>query len=428
MKLKFPYGKSFLEADIPDGRISCIMESSLDECHPSMDERELVWQSMENPIGTQRLSELAVGKRRVILLASDHTRPVPSRIIIPLMLEEIRRGNPEAEVTILIATGCHRGTRWEELIEKFGREIYENERILVHDCADREQMVRLDTLPSGGDLTINRLAAQADLLVAEGFIEPHFFAGYSGGRKSVLPGVAAREAVYYNHNSAFIDDPYSRMGSLDKNPIHRDMIFAAKRANLAFIVNVVINSRKQVIASFAGDCDLAHRAGCDFLNGKAARRPVRSDIVITTNNGYPLDQNIYQAVKGMCTAEATCRPGGVIISIAACSDGVGGESFYETFRSEPSAEAILADFRRRSPSETIEDQWQSQIFARILSRHRVIFVSEQPEQIVRDLHMIPAGSVEEALEIADSLLGRADGSICVIPEGISTLILPDNMG
>lgn len=427
MEFKFPYGKTYLKADIPDSRISRVMENNLDAGQSETEQEELVRRSLEKPVGSPRLSEMAVGKRKVVLLASDHTRPVPSKIIIPLMLEEIRSKNPGAEITILIATGCHRGSRKEELLEKFGREVYENERIVIHDCDNREELVFLDTLPSGGQLVLNRLAVEADLLVAEGFIEPHFFAGYSGGRKSVLPGVASREAVYYNHNSAFIDDPYSRMGSLDKNPIHRDMIFAAKRARLSFIVNVVIDSRKQVVASFAGDCDLAHRAGCDFLNKKAAEYPVRSDIVITTNNGYPLDQNIYQAVKGMCTAEATCRPGGVIISIAECSDGVGGDAFYETFRSEPSADAILEDFRRRTAAETVEDQWQSQIFARILSRHKVIFVSGMPDEIVRDVHLIPAGTVEEALNMADSLLGKKDGSICVILEGVSTMILPDNL-
>ncbi len=425
MRVALPYGKTKLEADLPEDRILKVMHSRLDGCRPAASGEELVRQSLERPIGSMPLAELAEGKKKVVLLASDHTRPVPSRIIVPQMLSEIRRRNPDAEVMILIATGCHRGTRREELEQKFGPEIMAREHIVIHDCRDDANLVKIGTLPSGGDLIINRMAAEADLLVAEGFIEPHFFAGYSGGRKSVLPGVAAREAVYYNHNAAFIDDPGSRAGILEGNPIHRDMIYAARKANLAFIVNVVINSEKQIVASFAGDCEAAHLEGTRFLHGLAAERPVPADIVITTNNGYPLDQNAYQAVKSMCTAEATCREGGVIIVAAQCCDGVGGDSFYRTFRENPSAEAILEDFRRRAPCETVEDQWQSQIFARILSKHTVILISDLPDTVVRELHMIPAGTVEEALAEADRLLRQERAQICVIPEGISTMICPE---
>lgn len=427
MELRLPYGKETIPARLPDGRVLRVMHSRLDEYRPGLSQEELVDRSLASPIGTPPLAELARGKKRVVLLASDHTRPVPSKILIPRMLAEIRRGNPQAEVTILIATGCHRGTTREELAQKFGPEILEQERIEIHDCWDDANMVKIGVLPSGGDLVINRLAAEADLLVAEGFIEPHFFAGFSGGRKSVLPGVAARRAVYYNHNAAFIDDPHSRAGILEGNPIHRDMIYAARKAELAFIVNVVINSKKEIVASFAGDCEEAHLAGTRFVDEMVAEDPVPAEIVLTTNNGYPLDQNAYQAVKCMCTAEATCPAGGVIIAVSKCDDGAGGDEFYRTFQEDPSAANILAGFRRRSASETVEDQWQSQIFARILASHTIIFISDLPEQMVRDLHMIPAASVEEALLLADQALGKEDAGICVIPEGVTTMIRPPRM-
>ena len=209
-----------------------------------------------------------------MIIASDHTRPVPSKIIIPPLLEEIRSVNPSADITFLIAAGCHRDTKREELVDKFGEDIVNNETIVVHDCTDRENLVSLGILPSGGELYINRLAYEADLLISEGFIEPHFFAGFSGGRKSVLPGVAARESVLANHCSEFIAHPNARTGILKDNPIHEDMLWAAKRAKLAYIVNVVINEKKEAIYAVAGDVEKAHLAGCEFLYGLCRAKPM----------------------------------------------------------------------------------------------------------------------------------------------------------
>ena len=410
-----------LEGELPDGRVKAVLRSRIDEYRPACGPWELVEKSLREPVGSRPLRELARGKRRVVLLASDHTRPVPSRVIVPQMLREIRAGNPEAEITILIATGCHRAPTQEELAEKFGPQIVEEERIAVHDSADDASMVELGVLPGGGRLRLNKLAVQADLLVSEGFIEPHFFAGFSGGRKSVLPGVASRQTVYANHCARFIDDPHARCGVLDRNPIHKDMLFAARKAGLAFIVNVVINSAHEVVASFAGDCDLAHREGAAFLAGLCRVPAEPADIIVTTNNGYPLDQNIYQAVKGLCTAEAAGTPGGVIIMAAACEDGAGGEAFFQTFAQDRNASHILERIRAVPAEETQADQWQSQIFARILSQYRVIFISRAPEEMVRSFHMTPARDLEQALALADQMLGR-EGSITVIPEGISTLV------
>lgn len=426
MQIHLPYGRTGLAATLPDERVTAVLRSRLDECAPRAEAAALVDQALAHPIGSPSLEALSRGKRRVVLIASDHTRPVPSKAIVPAMLRQIRQGNPEAEITILIATGCHRGTTRAELEEKFGPELAARERIVVHDCADEENLVTLGTLPSGGVLRLNRLAAEADLLVSEGFIEPHFFAGFSGGRKSVLPGVCARETVLANHCAAFIAHPNARAGCLDGNPLHRDMLWAARAAGLAFIVNVVLNTRHEVVGAFAGDCDAAHRAGAEFLSGLCGAPACRADIVVTTNGGYPLDQNIYQAVKGMSTAEAVCRPGGVIIMAAACGDGHGGEEFVRTFSGGQDPADILAAIQAVPADKTQPDQWQSQVFARVLARHTVILVSEAEETLVRSLHMTPARSVEEALRLADAIL--PGGSIAVIPDGISTLIEPGEDG
>lgn len=420
--VQFPYGKEIISYDIPQDRLTGVLTSEMHHYKPELSQEELVHQALEHPIGTPKLSVMAEGKKKVVVIASDHTRPVPSKIIMPQMLAEIRKGSPDADVTILISTGCHRETTKAELESKFGPEIMASEKIVIHDC-DSTDMVYLGKLPSGGDIIVNRLAVEADLLVSEGFIEPHFFAGFSGGRKSLLPGVASRKTVIYNHNAEFIANDRARTGVVDGNPIHIDMLYAARTARLAFICNVVINSDKEVIHAVAGDLDLAHVAGREFLSSKCQVDSIPSDIVITTNGGYPLDQNIYQAVKGMTAAEATVKKGGVIIMLAKSNDGHGGAEFLKTFAEEKVLERMMATFLATPKDQTRIDQWQSQIFARLLMKATVIYVSEAPDDIVADLHMVPAHSLEEAVKKAEELLGNSQASICAIPDGVSVMVI-----
>lgn len=417
-----PYGKETLKTEIEDEHLAGVLVSELHSYKAPKSGAELVQDALEHPVGSPRLCDIAVGKKKVVVISSDHTRPVPSHIIMPLLLAEIRKGNPDADITILISTGLHRGTKKEELEAKFGKEITDKEKIVVHDCDDKENMVYIGKLPSGGNIILNRLAVEADLLVAEGFIEPHFFAGFSGGRKSVLPGVASRETVMYNHNSAFIADPHSRTGVIEGNPIHNDMLYAARAARLDFIINVVIDPRHDPIFAVAGDCDLAHRAGREFLASKCQVDAVPADIVISTNGGYPLDQNIYQSVKGMTAAEATVKEGGVIVMLSKADDGHGGKSFHETFRDEKDLNRMMQTFMDRKPEETIIDQWQSQIFARLLLKATVIFVSSSDDQLVEDLHMIPAHSIEDAMEKAKAIVKKDDYQVTVIPDGVSVIV------
>jgi nickel-dependent lactate racemase len=419
----FPYGKEFLSCAIPDSRFRGELVSRFHHYKAGAGGESLVRKALANPTGVPLLSETARGKNKVVFLASDHTRPVPSRIIVPLMLEEIRRGNPRADITILVATGCHRDCTQEELTEKFGEDIVNHERIIIHNC-DSPDMVNLGRLPSGGELVINRIAVEADLLVSEGFIEAHFFAGFSGGPKSVLPGIAGRKTVVYNHNAEFIAHPLARIGVLDGNPVHRDIIFAARKAGLAFICNVVINSNKEIIHAIAGDCDLAHRAGADFLSEKCTVKARPADIVITSNGGYPLDQNIYQAVKGMTAAEASVKQDGVIIMIAKSNDGHGAGEFFKTFAEEKDLDRMLDTFMKTPKEYTRPDQWQSQIFIRVLKRARVIFISEAPDDLVKTFHMIPAHSLEEALKRAEEILGDPRASVTAIPDGVSVIVEP----
>ena len=421
MELHFPYGKETLSIDIDDKNLKGVLVSSLHDYKSQKSPKDLVEEALMNPIGSERLSKLSEGKKKVVLICSDHTRPVPSKVIVPPMLREIRKGNPDAEVTIVISTGCHRATTREELIAKFGEEIVEKENIVIHK-ADESPVTFLGILPSGGELLINSIVAEADLVCSEGFIEPHFFAGFSGSRKSILPGVASRTTVLANHCSEFIASPYSRTGILEGNPIHRDMLWAARKAKLAFICNVVINSEKEPIYAVAGDVEKAHEEGCRFLSSLCRVKAATADIVISTNGGYPLDQNIYQAVKGMTAAEATVREGGVIIMLAASNDGLGGDDFYHQMADEKDIHKTMALFLSRGRNETVPDQWQTQIFLRILMKATVVYVSSAPDGIVEDLHMVPAHSLEEALEKARKIVGKADATITAIPDGVSVIV------
>lgn len=420
--IRLPYGKKTLAHDIPDERLQAVLVSKLHDYKVEKGQEDIVREALLNPIGTLRLCELAKGKDKIVIIASDHTRPVPSKVIIPAMLEEIRKGNPRANIMILIATGCHRGTTKEELIYKFGEDIINKEQIYIHDCDEAEKLINIGRLPSGGDLIINKIAYEADLLVSEGFIEPHFFAGYSGGRKSLLPGITSRATVLANHCSEFIDDIHSRTGILKDNPIHRDMIWAGNRAKLRFIVNVILNSKKEVIFATAGDMEEAHAKGCEFLSGLCKVDAIPSDIAISTNGGYPLDQNIYQAVKGMTAAEATVNKDGVIIMLARSEEGHGGEGFFKQISEEEDINKALEKILSRGKNETVPDQWEAQIMLRVLRHARVIYVSDAPDELIRGLHMIPAHSMEEALKTAEVILGNPKASITVIPDGISVIV------
>ena len=424
-RVSLPYGRGEVTFEIPEERLNAVL-TPLQEEGGEPDQEAIVRRALEHPIGSPRVSELARGKKRILVITSDHTRPVPSRITLPIYLSEIRRGAPEAEIHILIATGMHRPTTREEMLDKFGEDIVNHEQLIVHVSTDNDHMTFKGTLPSGGELWLNDQVDWAELVVSEGFIEPHFFAGFSGGRKSILPGIASRVTVCYNHNAEFIDSPFARTGVIDGNPIHEDMLYAARAAHLAFICNVVVSAAHEVLFAVAGDCDRAHIAGRNFLLQYCQVDKIPADIVISTNGGYPLDQNIYQAVKGMTAAEATVNEGGVIIMVASSTDGHGAPRFYQTFKEEPDNEKLMAQFRATPKEETIPDQWQSQIFVRLMERATVIYISEADDQMVRDLHMTPAHSIEEAIAKADEILaakGIKDAGITVIPDGVSVIVL-----
>ena len=422
MYITIPYGKENIQYDFSENTLRGVLTSRLHEMKSECNESINVIEALANPIGSLPLSQLSCKKKKIAVITSDHTRPVPSRISMPLILEEIRHGAPEADISIVIATGVHRETSREELVYKFGEHIVENEHIVIHDAFKDGEMKYMGQLPSGCELSVNRVVAEADLVVAEGFIEPHFFAGFSGGRKSILPGVASSGSVMSNHCGMLIASPFSRTGNLLGNPLHEDMVAAAKMCRLEFIVNVVIDAEKKIVRTFAGDTVRAHEAGCAFVSEQCRVKAVKSDVVITSNGGYPLDQNVYQSIKSMTAAEASVNQDGVIICVSKCNDGSGGDELVRWFADGKTPREITDIIINTPPKETKGDQWMAQILSRIMLKARVIMVTDIcSRNIVETMGMCWCPDINTAIETAYSLCPGANG-ITVIPDGISVIV------
>ena len=422
--IKIPYYTSSLDLHVEEENLEAVINAKTDSYDPGKSETELVEEALANPIGTPRLRELAKGKQKVTLVTSDHTRAVPSKLTLPILLREIREGNPDADITILIATGLHRPTTEAEQRRMFGDAIVDNEKIVVNEAFKDEDFAYVRGLPSGAELWVNKVALDCDLLITEGFIEPHFFAGFSGGRKSILPGICNAATVNENHSYKAISSPYSTTGVLAHNPIHEDMVCAARAVNVQFILNVALNAEKKVIAAFAGDLEEAHAEGVAFVRKLAQCPSVTGDIVITSNGGYPLDQNLYQSPKAVATAEACCADGGVIIMCASCFDGMGGTHF-EKLIVRGTVDEIDEYLSKIPPKETIPEQWCAQIYSRILKKHRIILVTTYLDhELVRKANMIPASSPDEALAMAYEMMGK-DARVVVIPDGVAVLAVKE---
>jgi len=422
--IHIPYYTSGMDLHVQEENLQAVITAKTDTYDPGFSPEELVLQALENPIGLPRLRDLAKGKKKVVLVTSDHTRAVPSKLTLPILLREIRQGNPDADITILIATGTHRPTTELEQRRMFGDEIVDREKIVVNKAFQQEDFTYICALPSGAEFWVHHLAAECDLLVTEGFIEPHFFAGFSGGRKSILPGICNAATVNENHSYKAVSSPFSVTGVLENNPIHLDMICAARAVNVQFILNVALNAEKEVIGAFSGDLERAHEEGVRFVRELAQCPGITGDIVITSNGGYPLDQNLYQSPKAASTAEACCREGGVIIMCASCCDGMGGSHFADIMlRGTPQeTDAYLASI---PPRETIPEQWCAQVYMRILKKHRVILVTTfLDHDLVRRANMIPASSPDEALQLAYEIMG-ADARVVVIPDGVAVLAVKE---
>jgi len=417
-KIKLPYGRTHINADLSVFENTNVLEQA--QYIPKFTESDEVRNALQNPIGEQSLSELSRGKKRVLLITNDMTRPMPSKITIPALIEEIRRGNSGAEITILIASGLHRAMTEAELIEKMGADVVANNRVIVHNAYDTDSLAYFGELSTGNPLWLNNELLCADLVVSEGFIEAHWLAGYSGGRKSILPGIAGADTVMRNHCPKHVDDTATRPGNLQNNLAHCEFIEAAEKAKLAFILNVVLDKDKKIIKAFAGHPFSAHEAGCRFVNRLMSVPCEPADITIVTNSGYPLDLNLYQSCKGMNTASFATKEGGVIILCTACEEGVGHGGFAEVMNMKMAPNAVLE--KLHSGEIKIYDQWGAQVILNVVVKYKVIVVTSIEKDIIEGMGMMYAENIEQAIDMAAAIVGH-EPVINVIPEG--PIIIPN---
>lgn len=421
--ISIPYYTSTLDLHVDEANLKAVVTAKMHEYKAGKTEVELVHEALEHPIASPRCVTWPRVNRK--LCWSPVTTPAPSPARSPCPSCWMRSAKAtRTRYHHLIATGLHRPTTEEEQRRMFGDAIVDHEKIAINNAFDPDQFIHMGVLPSGADFNVNKLAAECDLLVTEGFIEPHFFAGFSGGRKSILPGICSQETVNENHSYKAISSPYANTGVLEHNPIHEDMLAAAKMVNVQFIFNVALDGQKKIIAAWAGDLEKGPRRGVAFIRKWSQCPSITGDIVVTSNGGYPLDQNLYQSPKAVATAEACAGEDGVIIMCCSCADGMGGTHF-EKLITMGTVDEIDGYLSKIPPKETIPEQWCPQIYARILKKHPVILVTTylKPEE-VRKANMIPASTPDEALEIAYQMKGR-DASVVVIPDGVSVLAVKE---
>ncbi len=416
--IRVPYGQVSLEFTLPKDKIQAILAPK--PYSSSLPEGNIISESLENPTNSPPLRELVKGKKHILLITNDNTRPFTSRMTFPLILKEIKAGNPQAKITILIATGLHSKPEYQELREKFTEDVLSDSNIdiLVHDAYN--DITFLSKLSTNTELWINKLILESDVVIAEGNIEPHFFAGFTGGGKSILPGISGYNTIFSNHSAERIDHPLAKNGVLEGNPIYTEICESAYKSKLSFIVNVVLGEGNQVVRAFSGDPFIAHKAGVDFIKRYTALPSSPAEIVLTSNGGYPLDRNVYQIVKGISVAAQTTKPKGVIIIAAECRDGVGHSTFYDLLSNASSPTELLEKIR--SGDIYCKDQWQVQILAKILERNTVIVVSDKVDRyLIEKMHMLYASSILEAVSMASSIIGK-ESKIVIVPDGPKTII------
>ncbi|MCW4035862.1 MAG: nickel-dependent lactate racemase [Candidatus Bathyarchaeota archaeon] len=417
-KIRLPYGEGHIEAEIPDRYLKSVVEPKV--MQPLHDPRSEIERALSDPIDSPSLGQKAESSRKPCIIVSDSTRPTPSGLIASSALRVLNEsGIKDSEIKMLVATGLHRPCTKQELTERMGQSILERIEASNHDAYDETNLVNVGETRRGTPVWINRVVAESDLIIGDGYIEPHFFAGYTGGGKTILPGVSGYETVKANHGAAMIDHPKARAGALSGNPIYEDIVEGAHLAGLGFSINVTLDAEKRITGVFAGDFEEAHKAGARFLDRHVRVETPEADVVVTTNGGYPLDRDLYQSVKGMTVAEAVVREGGVSIIASECRDGVGHPLFEELVERCETPEEILETVR--SPSFFKVDQWEAQVLARVLKKCEVVCVTRGVKPTtVRKMHMIPAKDMGEALSLARGIIGR-DPEIAVIPGGPSII-------
>jgi len=421
VKVNLAYGEGYLEVELPEGQVISPLEQE-----GLGDEERSFRDALERPIGTGALRDRISSGKRICIVFTDITRATPNERIIPWLLDYLRGCGAEREqITLLNALGTHRANTREELSRLLTAEVVREYRVLNHEPENPEALASVGTTADGAPALLNRHLVEADVRIITGFIEPHFFAGFSGGPKGIMPGVAGLETVISNHGRKNIGSPNAAFGITEGNPLWEEMRDIALRAGPSFLVNVTLNERRGITGVFAGDLMQAHKRGVEFVRRSAMQKVDELfDIVITTNSGYPLDQNLYQAVKGMSAGARIVKKGGAIIIAAECREGIPeGSAYYKLLRRAKDPEEILALIAR----ETYPEQWQSQVQALIQRKAKVFVHSSMPDEVIRGAHLIPAPDIAGVVEKLEVEAGRRL-RIAVLPQGPLTIPYLENAG
>lgn len=418
MNVELAYGKTGLPLALPDDLDVTVIEPRYVAGLP--DPAAALDQALRAPIGSAPLADFVRSSDRVGIVFSDITRPTPNEIILPAILRALAHV-PDAQITLFNATGTHRPNTGAELRQMLGAGIVDRFHIVQNDARAEDDHVLVGETPGGNAIWLLREFVACDVHILTGFIEPHFFAGFSGGGKAIMPGLARLDTIMRNHRAAHIDDPRARWGITEGNPLWEDVRAAARMVPQTVLVNVTLNRDKQITAVFTGDLEAAHARGCAYVKEHAMQPvPAPFDVVITSNSGYPLDLNVYQSVKGMSAAAQIVRPGGTIIIAADCWDGLPEHGEYRRLLAGAHSTAEILNMVR-APGFASQDMWQVQVQALIAQQAEVLFYSHNlTDDQLRDALLTPCRDIGAALEQLRARYGD-DMTVCVLPEGPQTI-------
>jgi nickel-dependent lactate racemase len=414
VELWVPYGKTEVSFRVPDENFLGVVEPR--EKIGVNDPRAEIRRALENPIGAKRLTEIASSDCSVAIVVDDATRPAPSHLMVPLILDELGRvGVKDEKITIIFATGTHKQPSVNDMKRLIGEDVFNKVKAVNHDCNARD-LVYMGTTSFGTKVYVNRAFAEADVKILTGDVGMHYYAGYGGGRKSVLPGLSGAETIRHNH--AMLLHPNSRTGVLEGNPVHEDMTEAARLAKVDFILNVVMNAKAEIVKAFAGDLERAFLEGVKLVD-ELYKVPVKTeaDIVIVSAGGSPYDIDLYQSYKGVDGALNIVREGGAIILAAECPNGYGNEIFYEWMMNFKNIKEIEAEIKRKF----VLGGHKAYYLLKALEKARIYMVSTMPDYYVTNVFKLRAAkTVNAAIELALRATGR-DSKIMVLPHGAKTL-------
>ncbi len=418
VRVRLAYGEGGLDVLLPADRTDVVAP----RFRPGVvDPPAALADALRKPVAGWPLRDLVRPGQTVAVSLCDITRPQPRQLMITALLAELDGVVRLDDLTLLVATGTHRANTESELTAMLGKEIVDAVRVVNHDARDDASLAWLGSHGADVPVWLNRAWVEADVRITTGFVEPHFFAGFSGGPKLVAPGLAGLQTVLTLHDAARIGDPRATWGRIYGNPVHDDVRAIAAATGVDFAFDVILNRDQEVVAAYAGELFAMHKAACLAARDNAMQAvPDRYDVVVTTNSGFPLDQNLYQTVKGMSAAAEIVKPGGMIVCAAECRDGFPDHGSYrEVLSSAASPQALLDEISGRTL--TVPDQWQVQLQAAIQTKARVVVHSGYLSAAdLRSAHLEHTDDIEGTVAAALRAAGP-DARVCVLPEGPQTI-------